>query len=60
MLTDKLDREIFHNAINLKIVAQMAVGYDNINLSEATKKGIYITNTPDVLTEAMQILHGRF
>ena len=37
MLTDKLDREIFHNAINL-IVAQMAVGYDNINLSESTKR----------------------
>ncbi len=52
MLTDKLDREIFHNAFKLKIVAQMAVGYDNINLPEATKKGIYITNTPDVLTEA--------
>ena len=52
MLTDKLDRDIFDVASKLKIVAQVAVGFDNINLQEATKRGIYVTNTPDVLTEA--------
>jgi len=35
----------------LKIVAQMAVGFDNIDVKEATKRGIYVTNTPGVLTE---------
>jgi glyoxylate reductase len=35
----------------LGIVAQLAVGFDNIDLKEATKRGIYVTNTPGVLTE---------
>jgi len=35
----------------LRIVAQMAVGFDNIDAKEATKRGIYVTNTPGVLTE---------
>jgi glyoxylate reductase len=36
---------------NLKVVANMAVGFDNIDVEAATKNGIYICNTPDVLTE---------
>lgn len=51
MLSDKIDAEVFNAAPKLKIVAQLAVGYDNIDLAEATKRGIYITNTPGVLTE---------
>jgi len=51
LLSDKIDVEVFDSAPKLKIVAQMAVGFDNIDVNEATKRGIYVTNTPGVLTE---------
>jgi glyoxylate reductase len=51
LLSDKIDAEVFDAAPNLKIVAQMAVGFDNIDVNEATKRGICVTNTPGVLTE---------
>jgi len=51
LLSDKIDAEVFNAAPKLKIVAQMAVGFDNIDIPEATKRGIYVTNTPEVLTE---------
>lgn len=51
LLSDKIDAEVFDAAPKLKIVAQMAVGFDNIDVAEATKRGIYVTNTPGVLTE---------
>jgi len=51
LLSDKIDAEVFDAAPNLKIVAQMAVGFDNVDIEEATKRGIYVTNTPGVLTE---------
>lgn len=51
LLTDRIDAEVFDAAPKLKIIAQMAVGYDNIDVEEATKRGIYVTNTPGVLTE---------
>jgi len=51
LLSDQIDEEVFDAAPNLKIVAQMAVGFDNIKVDEATKRGIYVTNTPGVLTE---------
>jgi len=51
LLSDKIDVEVFDAAPNLKIVAQMAVGFDNVDIEEATKRGIYVTNTPGVLTE---------
>jgi len=51
LLSDKIDAEVFDAAPKLKIVAQMAVGFDNIDLQEATKRGIYVTNTPEVLTD---------
>jgi glyoxylate reductase len=51
LLSDKIDAEIFDNAPNLKIVSQFAVGFDNIDVKEATKRGIYVTNTPGVLTD---------
>ncbi|MGA3110795.1 MAG: glyoxylate reductase [Candidatus Bathyarchaeia archaeon] len=51
LLSDKIDAEVLEASPNLKIIAQMAVGFDNIDLQEATKRGIYVTNTPEVLTE---------
>jgi glyoxylate reductase len=51
-LTEKIDAE-FMNAAgeNLKVVANMAVGYDNVDVSTANERGIIVTNTPDVLDE---------
>ena len=51
LLSDSIDAEVFDIAPKLKIVSQFAVGFDNIEVEEATKRGIYITNTPGVLTE---------
>ena len=51
LLSDPIDSEVFDAAPKLKIVAQMAVGFDNIDIKEATRRGIYVTNTPEVLTE---------
>jgi len=51
LLSDKIDAEVFDAAPKLKIVAQLAVGFDNIDLQEATRRGIYVTNTPEVLTD---------
>ena len=51
LLSDKIDAEVFDAAPKLKIVSQMAVGFDNIDVKEATKRGIYVTNTPEVLTD---------
>ena len=52
MLSDKIDAEIINSAPKLKIIAQLAVGYDNIDLKAAKERGIYVTNTPDALTDA--------
>ncbi|MHC0553041.1 2-hydroxyacid dehydrogenase [Salinicoccus sp. CNSTN-B1] len=51
MLSDKVDEEMLGGAQNLKVVANLAVGYDNIDLEAAKSHGVIITNTPDVLTE---------
>jgi D-3-phosphoglycerate dehydrogenase len=51
-LVDKVDREFFEAGEKVKIVANYAVGYDNIDLEEATKRGVYVTNTPNVLNNA--------
>ncbi len=51
LLSDKIDAEVFDAAPKLKIVSQLAVGFDNIDVAEATKRGIYVTNTPEVLTD---------
>jgi glyoxylate reductase len=53
LLTDKMDAEILDAAgPRLRIVANMAVGYDNIDMKAATFRGIMVTNTPGVLTDA--------
>jgi glyoxylate reductase len=53
MLTDRIDGELAdHGKPSLKIVATVAVGYDNIDVPAVRQRGIVVTNTPDVLTEA--------
>lgn len=51
MLGDEIDRELLEAAPNLKIVANLAVGYNNIDLDAAREHKVFVTNTPDVLTE---------
>jgi len=51
LLSDKIDAEVFNASPNLKIVSQLAVGFDNVDVPEATRRGIYVTNTPEVLTD---------
>lgn len=54
LLTDKIDGEVMDSfGPNLKVVANMAVGFDNIDVAEAKKRGITITNTPGVLTDTV-------
>ncbi len=51
MLTDPIDAAVLDTGKRLRIVAQMAVGYDNVDVAAATERGILVTNTPGVLTE---------
>lgn len=50
-ISDKIDKELFDAAPKLKIVSNMAVGYNNIDIEAAKERGIIVTNTPDVLTD---------
>lgn len=53
LLTDKIDSELMDAAgPQLKVVSNFAVGYNNIDIAEATRRGIRVGNTPDVLTDA--------
>ncbi|MGM0598357.1 MAG: 2-hydroxyacid dehydrogenase [Candidatus Rifleibacteriota bacterium] len=53
MLSDKINRELLDKfGQNLKVIANYAVGYNNIDVAECTRKGIFVANTPDVLTDA--------
>jgi glyoxylate reductase len=49
---DRCNAELFNAAPKLKVVSCFAVGYDNVDLAEATRRRIVVTNTPDVLTDA--------
>jgi len=51
-LFDRIDAEALAAGTRLRVVAQFGVGYDNIDLRAATGRGIVVTNTPDVLTDA--------
>ncbi len=54
LLTDKMNAEVFDAAgPQLKIVANYAVGYDNIDVKTLTDRGVIVTNTPGVLTESV-------
>jgi len=52
VLTDRIDDALLDAAPDLRIVANIAVGYDNIDVRAAAGRGVAVTNTPDVLTEA--------
>ena len=51
MVTERIDEELLAQAPLLKIVANMAVGYDNVEVPTLTRRGVIFTNTPGVLTE---------
>ena len=50
LLTDKIDGELMDAAPNLRAISQIAVGYENIDIAEATSRGIPVGYTPGVLT----------
>jgi len=52
VLTDRVDGAVLDAAPTLEVVANIAVGYDNIDVAAAKSRGVVVTNTPDVLTEA--------
>jgi glyoxylate reductase len=52
ILGDRVDRELVDAAPRLRIVANHAVGYDNVDVQACTERGIWVTNTPGVLTES--------
>jgi glyoxylate reductase len=52
LVTDRVDAEFFDAAPRLKGFANCAVGFDNIDVPEATRRGIPVSNTPDVLSNA--------
>lgn len=52
LLTDTIDAEVLEAAAGCKVFANMAVGFNNIDVAEATRRGILVTNTPGILTDA--------
>lgn len=52
LLSERVDRELLEQASRLRVVANYAVGFDNLDVEAATRLGIALTNTPDVLTNA--------
>ena len=53
LLTDAIDRSVIDAAPRLKVIANVAVGYNNLDVAYARSRGIVCTNTPDVLTESV-------
>lgn len=53
LLTDKIDASVFDVTPKAKIFANYAVGFNNIDIEEAKKRNIIVTNTPDVLTDTV-------
>lgn len=51
LLTDRIDAAIIAAAPRLRVISNMAVGYDNIDVEEASRRGILVTNTPGILTK---------
>ena len=52
LLTDRIDPQLLEAGTSLKVISQMAVGYDNIDVSAATERHIPVGHTPGVLTDA--------
>jgi glyoxylate reductase len=53
LLTEKVDGEVMDESPRLQVISNVAVGYDNIDVEAATARGIFVTNTPRVLTETV-------
>lgn len=51
LLTDTIDEEVMDVGRRLRVISNYAVGYNNIDVKAATERGIYVTNTPGILTE---------
>lgn len=51
MLTERIDADLLDAAPSVRIVGNMAAGYDNVDVPAATGRGVLVTNTPGVLTE---------
>ena len=51
LLTDTIDKEVISSLSKIKMIADYAVGYDNVDVSFATERKIPVSNTPDVLTQ---------
>jgi glyoxylate reductase len=52
MMTNRFDKELVSGLESLRVISNFAVGYDNVDVEAATEKGIAVTNTPGVLTDA--------
>jgi len=52
LLTDTIDREVIDNMRRCRIIANCAVGFNNIDVEYARSRNIVVTNTPDILTDA--------
>jgi lactate dehydrogenase-like 2-hydroxyacid dehydrogenase len=52
MLSDRIDAELLDNVQGLRVISQMSVGVDNIDVDACKERGITVGHTPDVLTEA--------
>ena len=52
LLTDKIDGEVLDRHPKLKVVSNYAVGFDNVNVDDATERGVAVCNTPNVLNDA--------
>jgi glyoxylate reductase len=50
---DYVDKALLDRSVRLRVVSNFAVSYDNIDVAAATRRGILVTNTPDVLTESV-------
>ena len=55
LLTDRIDKKFWGAAKNLKVIGNYAVGFDNIDIDEATRRGIVVTNTPEFLRKQLPI-----
>jgi glyoxylate reductase len=51
LVTERVDAALLEAAPRLRVVSNVAVGYDNVDVAAATRRGVVVTNTPDVLTE---------
>lgn len=53
IITDKIDREVLDCLPDLQVIANYGAGVDNVDVAEATRRGIRVTNTPGVLSESV-------